>query len=36
VAAGAGHGYDESVELGEVEPAAAFCAHLIIDWTSVE
>jgi acetylornithine deacetylase len=29
----AGHGYDESVELDEVEAAAAFCAELILEWT---
>ena len=29
----AGHGYDESVELDEVEQAAAFCAHLILEWS---
>ena len=29
----AGHGYDESVELGEVEQAAAFCAHVILEWS---
>jgi acetylornithine deacetylase len=28
-----GHGYDESVELGEVERAAAFCSHLILEWS---
>jgi acetylornithine deacetylase len=28
----AGHGYDESVELGEVEQAAAFCAEVILEW----
>jgi acetylornithine deacetylase len=29
----AGHGYDESVEVDEVEQAAAFCAHLILEWS---
>lgn len=31
----AGHGYDESVELVEVEAAAAFCAELILEWSGV-
>jgi len=29
----AGHAYDESVDLNEVEQAAAFAAHLILEWS---
>jgi acetylornithine deacetylase len=29
----AGHGYDESVDVDEVQQAAAFCAHLILEWS---
>ena len=28
----AGHSYDESVDVAEVDRAAAFCAHLILEW----
>jgi acetylornithine deacetylase len=29
----AAHGYDESVELSEVSRGAAFCAHLLLEWS---
>jgi acetylornithine deacetylase len=29
----AGHSYDESVELAEVDRGVAFCAHLILEWS---
>lgn len=30
----AGHSYDESVDLDDVEQAAVFCAHLILEWVA--
>jgi acetylornithine deacetylase/succinyl-diaminopimelate desuccinylase-like protein len=29
----AAHSYDESVEQAEVDRSAAFCAHLIFEWS---